>query len=127
MAEELFRRRLNRPNVRVESAGIAALIDHPADAMAHLIMQENNYDLSAHRARQATAQMLTEMDLILTLDQSHSDWIRIRFPFLLGRTHKLGRWSNNMDIVDPFRQPRAAFEQSFAQISSGVNEWVKRL
>jgi len=71
--------------------------------------------------------MLTTMDLILALDQGHSDWIRAKFPQLQGRTHKLGRWRKNMDIADPYRRPLSAFERAFAEISSCSEDWIQRL
>ncbi len=125
IAEELFR--LGKPGMDVRSAGIAALVNHPADPLAQLVMREHGHDLSAHRAQQATPALLMAMDLILTMDGSHSDWIRGRFPQLLGRTHKLGRWANNTDIADPYRQPKAAFEHAYADIDRGVAEWLKRV
>lgn len=90
-------------------------------------MQDNGYDVSSHIARQATQTLLTSMDLILALDRTHVDWITARFPHLQGRTHKLGRWQNNVDIADPFRKPREAFEQAYSHISSNVDEWLKRI
>ena len=65
------------------------------------------------------------MDLILTLDQTHCDWIQNKFPHLHGRTHKLGRWLNNVDIADPYRKPKQAFEQAYMEISHGTDSWVR--
>jgi protein-tyrosine phosphatase len=127
IAEGLLRSRLVETGISVSSAGIAALVGHAADPFAQQVMQEHGYDISAHRAQQATQALLTSMDLILTLDQSHSEWIRLRFPQLQGRTYKLGRWSNNIDVADPYGRPEAAFEQSFAEISQYTDEWLKRI
>lgn len=127
MAEALLRSRLVETGISVCSAGIAALVGEAAEPFAQLIMQEHGYDISAHRAQQATQALLTSMDLILTLDQSHNEWIRLRFPQLQGRTYKLGRWSNNADVADPYRLPKTAFERSFLEISRYTDEWVKRI
>lgn len=127
IAEALLRHYLPSPLVEVSSAGTAALVGQPADTLAQLVMRDNGFDISAHRAQQASLPLLTKMDLILTLDQTHNDWIGGRFPQLAGRTHKLGRWSNNANIADPYRKPKAAFEQAFAEISRGTEEWVKRI
>jgi len=109
------------------SAGTAALVNHPADPLAQQVMLEHGHDISHHRAQQATQAMLTSMDLILTLDQSHSDWIQARFPQLQGRTHKLGRWRKNMNIADPYRRPKAAFDQAYWDISLCVEDWITRI
>jgi len=127
IAEALLRERRNDDRILICSAGIAALVNYPADPMSQLVMQEHGYDISQHRAQQATPPLLASMDLILTLDQTHNDWIHSRFPHLLGRTYKLGRWQNNADIADPYRQPKEAFERAYSEISISVDEWIKRI
>ena len=127
IAEALLRDRLPGTDIQVFSAGTAAMLNCPADPLSQLVMQENGYDISTHRAQQATPLLLTSMDLILTLDQTHHDWILSRFSQLQGRTHKLGRWSKNADIGDPYKRPKEAFERAFSEISRGVDEWVKRI
>ena len=127
IAEALLRQQLSIEKIQVCSAGIAALVHHPADPLARTVALEHGLDISAHRAQQATGALLTGMDLILTLDQSHSDWIRIRFPQLTGRTHKLGRWRDNADVADPYGKPQKAFEHAYQHITLCTQEWAKRL
>jgi protein-tyrosine phosphatase len=127
IAERLLQLHFQGTATQVDSAGTAALVNYPADPMAQLVMEEHGYDIKAHRARQATQALLTSRDLILTLDQSHNDWISSRFPQLLGRTHKLGRWLGNKDVADPYRQPKAAFDQAYADIVACATEWARRL
>jgi len=43
-----------------------------------------------------------------------------------GKVHRLGGW-RDMDIGDPYRQPREAFEEALQGIEDGVADWVKRL
>ncbi|WP_084183295.1 low molecular weight protein-tyrosine-phosphatase [Nevskia soli] len=127
IAEGLLNQRLQIENIQVCSAGTAALAHHPADPNAVLVAKENGLDISPHRGQQATQILLTSMDLILTLDQTHNEWIWSRFPHLRGRTHKLGRWRNQADIADPYRKPKAAFEQAFSEISMCVDDWITRI
>lgn len=127
IAEEILRRGLDNARVRVGSAGTGALVGAPADPMAQLLAREHGYDISAHRARQADQQLLNTADLILTLDQTHTDWIKSRFPHLLGRTHKLGRWHQNVDVADPYRKPREAFQLAFDEIQVYVGDWLARI
>jgi protein-tyrosine phosphatase len=126
IAEALLRERLSG-RAEVGSAGVAALVARPADPLAQAVMAEHGYDLSTHRARQASLELLTAADLILTLEQFHNDWIRARYPHLHGRAHKLGRWRKNADIADPYGRPRAAFEQAYAKIESCIEDWAGRL
>jgi protein-tyrosine phosphatase len=126
MAEALLRTRLG-DKFEVASAGTAALIGYPADQMAVAVCTERGLDLSAHRAQQATLPLLTGYDLILALDQTHSQWLNQRYPQMHGRVHKLLRWRGDADVADPYCGPRVAFEQALADIASGVEDWVARV
>lgn len=127
MAEALLVKQLANLDIQVSSAGTAALLYHPADPHAQQTMSEHGFDITGHRARQATRELLIQTDLILTLDQSHSDWIRGRFPELQGRVHKFGRWRNNIDIFDPYGWPKAAFDKVYDDISGCAEDWGKRV
>jgi len=126
MAEALLRQRLPS-RYRIESAGLGALVGHPADPVACELMAEQGLDISAHRARQVDVTMLRGVDLILVMDQGHRTWMGHDYPQLFGRVHKLLKWSGGGDVADPYRQPRAAFEQALQAIDTGVNGWLTRL
>lgn len=125
IAEALLASRL--PGSEVRSAGVAALVGRPADPLAVEVMADQGLDISAHRAQQASLQLLSNMDLVLTLDRSHGDWINRNFPQLRGRVHKLLRWRDNGDVPDPYGMPKAFFEQAYADIAAGVDGWVRKL
>jgi protein-tyrosine phosphatase len=125
IGEQLLRERLS--GAQVLSGGVAALVGRPADPLAQQVMQENGHDISGHRAQQLTSALLTQMDLILAMDQSHVDWIRVRLPQLQGRVFKFGRWSGNVDVADPFRQPKAAFDQAYSEIRLYTEQWLERI
>lgn len=127
MAEALLRARLGGRVQQVASAGTGALIGYPADPFAAEVAAEHGLDLSAHRAQQATQPLLSSMDLVLTLDQTHSDWLNRQYPQLRGRVHKLMKWRENADVEDPYRRPREAFLQAFEDIEAGVEDWLRRL
>jgi len=127
MAEELLRSSLPKTGFLVQSAGVAALVGESADPLAIRVMQEHGYDIMSHRAQQLNQPLLLNSDLVLSLDQSHNDWINSRYPHLRGRAHKFGRWQNNMDIADPYRKPQAAFEQAFQDIRISTENWIKRI
>lgn len=127
MAEALLRARLGSRVQQVASAGIGALVGYPADPFAVDVAAEHGLDLSAHRAQQATQPLLSAMDLVLTLDQTHSDWLNRQYPQLRGRVHKLMKWRENADVEDPYRRPREAFVQAFDDIEAGIEDWLRRL
>ena len=127
IAEGLLKERLKDRSIEICSAGTGALVGHPADPLSIEVAAEHGLDLSAHRAQQATLPLLSAMDLILTLDQGHSDWINGKYPQLRGRVHKIMKWRENADIADPYRLPKAAFAQAWSDIDAGIADWLKKL
>lgn len=126
MAEAMLRARLPKDR-EVSSAGVGAMVGDGATDEAIAVMRGHGYDITAHRARQATQALLGANDLILTLDQTHSDWINTRYPQLRGRVHKLLKWHDNLDVEDPYGRPQSFFEQTYVEIDMGIADWLKRL
>ncbi len=62
-----------RAGVRVSSAGIAAHEGDSATPEAVRALSERGVDISGHRARQVTAEMIAEADLVLTMTAAHKD------------------------------------------------------
>ena len=121
MAEAILKDRFARRGlgVRVESAGISALVGRPAERFAQELMRERGLDISAHRARQLTRELVTRDELILVMEAAHQKIIEAKYPTARGRVHRIGRWGA-FDVPDPFRGPRAEFEQALALIDRGV-------
>ena len=73
MAEALFRAGAGEAgltSLEVGSAGTGALPGAPASEGAYLVMLERGVDLSAHRARLLTRELIEESDVILTMSRS---------------------------------------------------------
>jgi protein-tyrosine phosphatase len=110
----------------VHSAGLGALVDHPADPMSQELMQERGIDLSQHRARQLTPAMVMDYDLILTMEEEHVKAIEAMVPGARGRAHSIGKWGE-FDIPDPYKQSRKAFEHALQLIERGLNDWQQKI
>lgn len=108
-------------NLRVESAGVGALVGHPADAVAIELLQSRGLDIRPHRARQISASLLSSFQLVLAMDSEHQRVIESRFPTARGRVHRLGR-ARKIDVPDPYRQGRTAFERALDLIERGIDE-----
>lgn len=128
MAEGLLKSMANArdKNVMVSSAGITALVNHPAHEIAIELMQQKNIDINAHRARQVNNEMLLAAELILVMDSEQQRTITSNFPSICGKVHKLGKWSG-FEIPDPYRRPRRAFEQALLLIEQGLQDWIGKI
>lgn len=127
-AEALFRFKLSQKidHVEVSSAGIAALVGKPAEPFAQKVMQEKyGLDISAHRAQQVNDQLLKNHDLILVMDDEQARVLKKRYSFASGKIHRLGKWQH-ANVLDPYRQSEAVFQDRIQLISQCVNDWVEK-
>ncbi|BDG02299.1 low molecular weight protein-tyrosine-phosphatase [Anaeromyxobacter oryzae] len=121
MAEVLLAERLarRRAGATVESAGLRALVGHPAERIAQDLMRERGLDLSRHVARQLTADLGDAFELILVMERAHERAVQAIAPNTRGRIRRLGHFGD-FDVPDPFQQERPAFERSLALIERGL-------
>ncbi|RFA26405.1 phosphotyrosine protein phosphatase [Alkalilimnicola ehrlichii] len=128
MAEALLAHGLaSREEVKVSSAGLGALVGEPADPLAQALMEEAGLDISAHRARQLSPLITREADLILVMEPGHREAVAKMDVSARGKCYLLGHWEEGLEVADPYRKPREAFEQALRTIERGVNGWVARL
>jgi protein-tyrosine phosphatase len=123
MGEALLRHR--RPELSVTSAGISALVGRGADATAVALLAERGIDLAPHRARQLTPELVKGADLVLVMERGHIAEVEAIAPAARGRVHLLGRFGG-FEIPDPYRRPRAAFEEALALIERGLDDYQQR-
>jgi protein-tyrosine phosphatase len=128
MAEALLASRLadSHLEVKVDSAGLGALVGHSADPIAQELMQERGIDISGHRARQLTPEMSGQYDLILTMEESQIYDVLTADPSAWGKVHCLGKW-DDFAIPDPYQQSRGFFELALTLIDQGVTDWASRI
>lgn len=128
IAEGLFRHYAEEQglDMRVASAGLGALVNHPADAFSVELMNEIGIDISAHRARQITPEIVAESELIITMETWQQRKVEEQFPFARGRVFAIGKWSQ-LEIADPYKKPREAFEEAFSGIQKAYADWLEFL
>ena len=127
MAEALLRAHAPEgSDVAITSAGIAALVEEPADSNAVRLMQDRDLDITAHRARQLTAEMVLASDLILVMEGGHQQQIYSLAPAARGRVQMLGKWLDR-EIPDPYKKSPEYFEHVLGLIEQDVKAWSKKL
>jgi len=127
MAEAILKTKLDGHDCTVSSAGTSALVGREAAPYTQQTLSEHGYDVSGHRAQQATESLLKAMDLVIAIDASHVDWIVGSFPALRGRVHKLGKWRGNIDVADPYGRAKDQYEQAYELIEACVGDWLPHL
>jgi len=132
MASAIARRLLDergRPDVAVASAGTAAWDGAPASEGAYLVALEHGLDLSAHRARQLTSDLVADADLVLGMSPHHVE----RAAALGGdaKSHLLGsfagRPADDAQVDDPFGGDLDEYRVTFDRLEALLAEAVARL
>ncbi|MNJ74463.1 Low molecular weight protein-tyrosine-phosphatase etp [compost metagenome] len=97
------------------------------DKTAHEVLQENGLECLGHGARQVDSELLHQADLILAMEQGHIQHLRQIAPEVHGKTFLMGKWLDDIEIPDPYRQSRPAFEHVHSLLTQSVESWVPYL
>jgi protein-tyrosine-phosphatase len=133
LAEYLLRRRLaNEPFTatwRVDSAGVWAEPDQPALSTARQAGAELGVDLSEHRSQSVDDINLQKYDLILTMERSQRDVLRVEYPEVAERivTMSEAMTGYDYDIADPPGHTAAAVRSTARDINDLLNRGASRL
>ncbi|MFH4090051.1 low molecular weight phosphotyrosine protein phosphatase, partial [Acinetobacter baumannii] len=110
----------------ISSAGISALVGHTADEKAIHCMDQLNIDMRPHVARQLSAELIKQNDLILVMSNNQQKHIEQTWPFAKGKIFRLGHWQGQ-NIPDPYQHDQAFFDQTCRNIQSYVQDWRTQL
>jgi protein-tyrosine-phosphatase len=129
LAESLLERALKDRGLDVEvtSAGTGAWDGAPASEGAYLVGLERGLDLSGHRARLLTRELVDEADLILTMARHH----RARVDELggEGKVFVLGEYAGKGDdeVSDPFGGDLTVYRDTAQELEALAEAVADRL
>ncbi len=132
LAEALLRKALAARGVgavEVTSAGTGAWEGAPASEAAYLVALEHGLDLSGHRARLLTGEVIAAADLILTMARHH----RARVLELGGgaQVHLLGEYAGRSgpvaEVADPFGADLEMYRQTRDELAALADAVADRL
>lgn len=107
MAVGLLRKRLEEDgydDVTVESAGIYGLHQSPATPYAQQVMNDRHIDISQHRSRQLTRDMVEQADVVLVMEQNHRWFIHSQAKELRDKVWMMSELVEaQYDIRDPYQ------------------------
>lgn len=121
MAAALFRHELNKKGWDDEfataSAGTWAPDGRKAASRAVEHMASLGLDISKHRARRITRQIIENADVVFTMEQGQKEALRAEFPEFKSRFHLLSEVVGQCyDIPDPMSNPDIPIEETAAEI-----------
>ena len=116
-----------QPGLTVGSAGLGALVGKGADERATSVAEQHNLSLDGHCARQVSAAMCREYDLILAMEKRHIHALCDIAPEMRGKVMLFGHWDNEREIPDPYRKSREAFEAVYTLLDQSARQWAQAL
>ena len=133
MAEVLARRALQKQgDWQVLSAGLAAVNGQPATPHALRAVREMGLDLSGHRSKMITAQLVRQADYIFALTHSHLEGILYIYPEAASKTYLLREFDESVegldkDIADPIGGPFDGYLACREQIEAAITALVNSM
>lgn len=132
LGEALLRKKLAErgvDGVQVGSAGTGAWDGAPASEGAYLVALEHGLDLSAHRARLLTRELVATADLVLTMARHH--YARVEQLGAGVQAHLLGefagRGGGDAEVRDPFGGDLEGYRETFVELDTMLDSVVERL
>ncbi len=132
LAEALLRRALverGLNDMTVESAGTGAWDGAPASEGAYLVALERGLDLSSHRARLLTREIVEDTDMIFTMARHHR--ARVHELGGEGRVFVLGEYAGRegeeAEVGDPFGGDLEVYRDTCGELETLIAAVADRL
>jgi protein-tyrosine-phosphatase len=132
LAEALLKRALHERGVEevtVESAGTGAWDGAPASEGAYLVALERGLDLSGHRARLLTRELVEDAAMIFTMARHHR--ARVHELGGEGRVHVLGEYvgktGEEAEVGDPFGGDLEVYRDTCGELEALIATVADRL
>lgn len=134
MAEYLLKNMLPaslQRTITVHSAGLSATNDGPPTLEAVEVMEREGIDISGHRSRLLTKEMVRDADLVLAMEAFQKTRIYEKYPGESDRkVFTLGEYveaQNPSDVFDPIGKPKEVYEACFLTLKEYLRRLVEKL
>lgn len=123
MAEAALRAKIPQSLIRsldILSAGLSTFNGLPATEEAQLVAGRKGYDLTGHRSRQISADIVESSHLILCMEPAQARYLQERFPGSADRIYALLMFAGgrNEPIEDPYLKSLRVYIKTMNQIDS---------
>ena len=125
---EKLRRERRALEFHAESAGVWTVDGRPATGAAVIVLSNRGIDISRHRSRLITEEMVRNVALILTMTRSHAEAIRAEFPAYRNKVYLLSEMIGaKFDIEDPVGGTLQQHEMTAQDIENLIERGFPRI
>jgi len=130
MAEGLLKQYDHGEERRVLSAGIMAADGQGASQMAVETMKKRGIDLTKHRSRSLTIEMIEQADWVLTMTENHKNHILLLLPEHTNKVKTLKEFhdskTKDRNIMDPFGRSISAYEKTADELERLIQALIRQ-
>ncbi|MDI7817773.1 low molecular weight protein arginine phosphatase [Clostridioides difficile] len=134
MAEAILKKAIEESGRNIEeycisSAGISTVDGMNASKHSIEAVKELGIDLSNHRSKVITKELIDNSDIILTMTKSHKEILVQAVPKCKEKVYTFKGFVNKseLDISDPFGGNLDIYKDTMKEIIYSVNEIVKKI
>ncbi|KPI46476.1 low molecular weight protein arginine phosphatase [Clostridioides difficile] len=134
MAEAILKKAIEESGRNIEeycisSAGISTVDGMNASRHSIEAVKELGIDLSNHRSKVITKELIDNSDIILTMTKSHKEILVQAVPKCKEKVYTFKGFVNKseLDISDPFGGNLDTYKDTMKEIIYSVNEIVKKI
>jgi protein-tyrosine-phosphatase len=120
--------------IYVLSAGVGAVEGMTATFETKSILRNAGMEITGHRARRLTAEMVQQAELIFVMEHGHTEAIVRKFPAVKDKVHMLRTFGlqqtadvPNATIMDPIGKPLEVYEVCYETVKAAVERVVEHL
>lgn len=115
--------------LELESCGISTLVGMSASKEAIDILRNQGIDISSHKAKPITRELIDWADFILVMEERHKERIIEEYEFAKGKVYLLTEYANNenKDIIDPIGKPAEVYEGLIIDLQFYLEKVIQRL
>jgi protein-tyrosine phosphatase len=114
---------LEQKDIHVESAGTGALAGIPASEPGVEVMRDRGIDISDHRSRPVSLELLHRADYVFTMTASHREQLLLDDPTVADRVLTL----DTRDIADPIGGDKATYARCADQIEQALRARLEEI
>lgn len=118
-------------DIVADSAGLLALPGNSATHLAQRVAAEYGVDLSDHKAKSVSKDLIAWSDIVLVMEKSHEQALLAAFPEAAGKIFLLRHFarygSRRRGIADPYGLEYDAYRFCFLDIEDSVSGLVEYL
>jgi protein-tyrosine-phosphatase len=116
-------------DIKVDSAGTAAMPHYTIHGDLKVVMDENNIDYAGHVPKMGNEEIMETSDLVLVMAGDHKEILDYNVPENKNKVYLLSEYvmGKNKNVTDPIGMGKDFYRKSFHEIKEYVKRLVEKL